>query len=757
MITTSYDSSKRFLLRFVISYSAVLLLFLVMSFYIYYAAIDKTRDNVYQQNIYLLENGVEEMDSTFRLIDTLATQIYSSTDIRKLLYMTERNTEFYLQAESAIEYLHEIMSLENALPIEAYYIYLPLTDKLLSSNYFIDPLLYYNHEMRFDRESYDQWYEMLTSSDNFRKLIPLDIYKEKTNFYWYKLPVSSYYANRDPLGYICMEFNIGDFKEVFNNLSFTKGSSLLVTDSENKALYSLLSDAGDAYNPTEIVSSSLELFTEGNVWQTKFEGESYNIIYCQSDYNQLNFYYVQPSSYMLEDFYRYQKLYILVILATFFLTLGTIYLISKRNVQPIIQINNQLEDSKQENQTLLITLNQQRPFVVNACLGRLLRGTFTQDELAEIYQCLNFSTEPSAYSVLCVKVIPDLPEAVAEEEAILQEDQAFDEQKMLLPDTREYLYQTFRAYFGDDIFIYLQDTNSFAIIFHYRLEDDYDEFCGIVSEKFVQMHEMLQTEHSLLIFGGLGKRNRRITYLWQSFHQAMEALTYTRESHVMQVHCQIQKKSNSYYYPTELAEQLTRFIHAGNSQQTMEIFKILRRENFEYRRISINITKWLLTDIRNTLAKFRFTIEKDQKNEDILTQVDYNFQQQESMELLERTALMLCTLYTQNVEGNKLITHVQLYVKENYTDPSLGLSMISEKFGISESYFSYLFKAETMQNFSDYLEMLRMEHAIRLIKHTEEPLSEIYLKVGYNNANSFRRAFKKVHGASPKVFRSTIS
>ena len=109
----------------------------------------------------------------------------------------------------------------------------------------------------------------------------------------------------------------------------------------------------------------------------------------------------------------------------------------------------------------------------------------------------------------------------------------------------------------------------------------------------------------------------------------------------------------------------------------------------------------------------------------------------------------------QSTSGNQLIVSIQTYISKNFHDPDLSLKKISEVFSISESYFSYLFKAETGRNFSEYLEEIRMQQAMYLLKETDTPLSELYTHLGYSNANSFRRAFKKVYGSSPKAFRRT--
>lgn len=82
---------------------------------------------------------------------------------------------------------------------------------------------------------------------------------------------------------------------------------------------------------------------------------------------------------------------------------------------------------------------------------------------------------------------------------------------------------------------------------------------------------------------------------------------------------------------------------------------------------------------------------------------------------------------------------------------------ISDEFQISESYFSHLFKEKKGVNFSTYLESIRLNEASRLIRETDISLNELYLSVGYNNANSFRRAFKKIYGMTPSAMRDTKS
>ena len=124
-----------------------------------------------------------------------------------------------------------------------------------------------------------------------------------------------------------------------------------------------------------------------------------------------------------------------------------------------------------------------------------------------------------------------------------------------------------------------------------------------------------------------------------------------------------------------------------------------------------------------------------------------------TLENYEQIALELCEKNKQPENDNQLIVRIQAYIDENYGDPSLCLSRISDLFHISESYFSFLFKKTVGVNFSTYLEQVRMTQAKHLLETTNIKITDLYVAVGYNNLTSFRRAFKKKYGVAPNALR----
>lgn len=72
--------------------------------------------------------------------------------------------------------------------------------------------------------------------------------------------------------------------------------------------------------------------------------------------------------------------------------------------------------------------------------------------------------------------------------------------------------------------------------------------------------------------------------------------------------------------------------------------------------------------------------------------------------------------------------------------------------GYSPSHFSKMFKKLTGRTFSEYLNMIRVEHAILLMRGGGNlTMTEIASKCGFSTVRNFNRVFKGVTGASPRM------
>jgi two-component system response regulator YesN len=85
---------------------------------------------------------------------------------------------------------------------------------------------------------------------------------------------------------------------------------------------------------------------------------------------------------------------------------------------------------------------------------------------------------------------------------------------------------------------------------------------------------------------------------------------------------------------------------------------------------------------------------------------------------------------------NAIIEEVEEFLQQHY-DQELSLQILAEKFHVSSIYLGRLFKSETGEYFSDYLNRLRIEEAKRLLHDSYLKTTEIAIQVGFLDPNYF--------------------
>ena len=93
------------------------------------------------------------------------------------------------------------------------------------------------------------------------------------------------------------------------------------------------------------------------------------------------------------------------------------------------------------------------------------------------------------------------------------------------------------------------------------------------------------------------------------------------------------------------------------------------------------------------------------------------------------------------------------YIEENFGDANLSIPGVCEKFRISQTQLSLLFKREMGTSFLQYLLDLRIEAAKELLAHSNRKIYQIAEETGFGDASYFSYCFRQRCGLSPKEYR----
>lgn len=121
--------------------------------------------------------------------------------------------------------------------------------------------------------------------------------------------------------------------------------------------------------------------------------------------------------------------------------------------------------------------------------------------------------------------------------------------------------------------------------------------------------------------------------------------------------------------------------------------------------------------------------------------------------LLSECAVHKKNSFTLKKQGNfNYAKKVLEYIGENYKD-EITLNDMSSLVGLSPAYFSKYFKNITNTSFYNYLNGIRLEHAIKDMLTQNMSVTDAAFENGFPNVKSFISMCKKVYGVTPAQYK----
>ena len=214
-------------------------------------------------------------------------------------------------------------------------------------------------------------------------------------------------------------------------------------------------------------------------------------------------------------------------------------------------------------------------------------------------------------------------------------------------------------------------------------------------------------------------------------------------------------------YTQESERQLVAKLHQGKSQEACAIIRNLltaqRDENRMVEEMILTVIA-LMNTLMQVQNEFHLKCAEQQTHIIRLLKSGWTITFDQMLDLLCNLTEIICENVRASLENshNARINRMIEMANERYSDPSFCLNDVADTMGLSASYTTLMFKEATGESLMNYVDSLRMRHAVVLLETTHLPLREIITRVGYTDQTNFIRKFKAAHQITPSAYRQEI-
>lgn len=106
-------------------------------------------------------------------------------------------------------------------------------------------------------------------------------------------------------------------------------------------------------------------------------------------------------------------------------------------------------------------------------------------------------------------------------------------------------------------------------------------------------------------------------------------------------------------------------------------------------------------------------------------------------------------------KDNARINKVYTYLMNNF-HRDITLEEVAALCNMTTNSFCRFFKARSQKSLTSFINEIRIGHACKLLKNTEDSITDICFASGYNNLPNFNKFFKEITGLIPSAYRKTV-
>lgn len=749
---------------FLISYIVILLISNVAGYISYRSAIDVAETGSIDTSLMVLKQSKDILERRMDEVEAFTTQIAINKDLLGLLSenVNGRNDRIYdLRQIWQNVYAY---GLTNDF-LQDFYIYLKNYNAIISrKSVYLRPEQFYE-QYRYSDLNYEEWKETVLEKGHQHWVMPLHVYNINGNetmriSYVQSIPLNI--VNR-PMGTIVIPIDQKKIGSLLNSFPSQYGGWAFISDSQGNILTAV------GIEELQIKELQNELNMNGDI--TKRYIDDTLLISIRSESNGWQYTAGIPRQAIMKEANAIKMNTWIITGVTLLLGLVISLLLAYRNSAPIHKLigifteqfgqdsakkingyhflHGNISSLISNNKQLEAELNRQTPLLRDAFLKRLVKGEF--ESLDEIRAMASQSGIELYGEYGYVGIIQINGYSSMKNKDVLNELQAARLlAKQALHDMDSNLIMTDA------------DSDKIVIIFMYSIEPD-----AVTDEEIETMmnglRSAVETDYRISLNVSIGSVFHTLPDISRSYYEAkraMELAAFIKVSGVLWYH-NMPKESATFYYPIDLELRLLNALKTGEQTEVKRIVSQIFEQNFVDRDLSPEMAEQLVGQMKGTVIKL--LDQKGLMESNVMEKIRSQTVRIQSTAGLDQVRHDLenvmedfCRLVVdnRNEREHETVRTLITGLEEHYRDPDLSVYKFAEMAGRPERYISQLFKEHTGQTISEYLEQLRINKAIDLLVQTGMTIDEIARQTGYNSSHSFRRAFKRVSGASPSMYRN---
>lgn len=657
-------------------------------------------------------------------------------------------------------------------------VYVPVKDKIISANFFESPKLYYEYINKPINLSYSSWINFLNGSYN-NVFVPSfkTIYNKKERSTLLFIHSLENWKFGDKNANLLIYLDEEKLKEYLKGLLLDQNGSIVIMDAKGKPVVQYSENYKDEslfLNATNKITKNIGF---SNV---EINHKNYIVYTTVSMTNGWKYYYFILSDKFLLNLKRIRVTLIIMIVFTIMIGGIIIYLLSIKNYKPIKDVKNLLLSYSVKDQSKAKTFSDEYS-LIKELISKLIKEdtslrkklTKFEDVLKNIYviQFLKGESDISNHLISYFKnklsskgkyaiVIIEIEEYFKRAQEKIDEDL-----------TQLILFNILCEMFENENWVtypIVLSKKEVGIIL--GANNDSNMSPDLIKTVLEKGKNFIESNFAIFFTSGISEIKEDLSYLPKCYKEAKEALKLKYAAERNKIYCYREVSdivdANKYFYlPLEMENIIVNNITAGDIEATKQIMDKLFNDYFFSLSRQPYLQKLFLLQLITIYLKVMHVIGKrDDLNLSLLLEYLDEVEQgkinelKESLEKFKEQFIILANNInvseTSNKSGSNLISKIIKFIDENYCDPNLSLTYISEKFNISLKYLSSFFKEKVGMNLSDYIFQLRISKAKELLINTDASVNEICQMIGYTHVSSFIKAFKKTEGISPAKYRS---